>query len=46
MQRKVNGKHLLVGNNANEGTSFVPQNITTEDKFSRLVEIDVPHVHE
>jgi carboxylesterase type B len=31
LEKKVNGQNALVGNNANEGPSFVAQNITTED---------------
>lgn len=30
LARQVNGQHLLVGNNANEGPLFTTQNITTE----------------
>jgi carboxylesterase type B len=30
LKRRLNGLHILVGNNANEGPSFTPQNITTE----------------
>lgn len=29
-QKQVNGVRMLAGNNANEGTNFTPQNITTE----------------
>ena len=29
-QHRVNGARILSGNNANEGSNFVPQNITTE----------------
>lgn len=28
-QKEVNGEHVMVGNNADEGSGFVPQNITT-----------------
>lgn len=31
LRKQVNGRNLLVGNNANEGPIFTPQNITTED---------------
>lgn len=30
LEKRVNGRNLLVGNNANEGPLFTPQNITTE----------------
>ncbi|KAK8196504.1 hypothetical protein M8818_006669 [Zalaria obscura] len=30
LQKRINGKNLLVGNNANEGPAFTQQNITTE----------------
>lgn len=33
LQKRVNGARLLVGNNANEGVAFVPQDIVTEDDF-------------
>ncbi|KAG0651279.1 Secreted lipase [Hyphodiscus hymeniophilus] len=31
VQKQVNGLNLLIGNNANEGAPFTPQNINTED---------------
>ncbi|ETN41115.1 uncharacterized protein HMPREF1541_03050 [Cyphellophora europaea CBS 101466] len=31
LRRKINGLNALVGNNANEGPGFTPQNITTEE---------------
>ncbi|KAA6409585.1 MAG: hypothetical protein FRX48_06196 [Lasallia pustulata] len=33
LKKQVNGKYMLSGNNANEGPSFVPQNIVTEGDF-------------
>ena len=41
-QRKVNGRNLLVGNNANEGPLFTPQNITTEDDLVSWLELTFP----
>ena len=31
LRKEVNGLNILVGNNANEGTGFVPQNILSEE---------------
>lgn len=31
LRKRINGVNLLVGNNANEGPGFTPQNITSED---------------
>ncbi|KAL2134419.1 hypothetical protein VTI74DRAFT_258 [Chaetomium olivicolor] len=36
--KKVNGKNLLVGNNANEGTLFVPLSITTKNDLVRWLQ--------
>ncbi|CAD6589625.1 MAG: hypothetical protein ASARMPREDX12_003908 [Alectoria sarmentosa] len=33
LKKQVNGNRILVGSNANEGPSFTPQNIVTEDNF-------------
>ncbi|KAI9800147.1 MAG: hypothetical protein M1833_003474 [Piccolia ochrophora] len=33
LKKKVNGRRILSGNNANEAPSFTPQNITTEEDF-------------
>lgn len=30
LEKRVNGRNLLIGNNANEGPAFTPQTITTE----------------
>ena len=30
LKKKINGKNALIGNNADEGPAFTPQNITTE----------------
>ncbi|EED22149.1 carboxylesterase, putative [Talaromyces stipitatus ATCC 10500] len=40
----VNGKRGLIGNNANEGVSFTPQNITTEDAFVEFVKYLIPEL--
>lgn len=42
LQKKVNGKRLLVGNNANEGPAFTPQNITTEDDLLAWLRLTSP----
>lgn len=39
---KVNAERVLVGNNANEGTYFVKQNITTEAQFKSFVQLNYP----
>jgi carboxylesterase type B len=33
LEKRVNGRGLLVGNNANEGPSFTPQTITSESSL-------------
>ncbi|KAI4174644.1 MAG: hypothetical protein LQ343_002217 [Gyalolechia ehrenbergii] len=33
LEKRVNGRRILSGNNANEGPLFTPQNIVTEDDF-------------
>lgn len=42
LQRQVNGQRLLVGNNANEGPSFTPQNITSEDGLLAWLRLTFP----
>ena len=42
LRRKVNGLNALVGNNANEGTSFTPQNVTTEDDLVSWLHVTFP----
>lgn len=43
LQSKVlNGERLLVGNNANEGPSFTPQTIKTEDDLVAWLELTFP----
>lgn len=42
LKKKVNGKNLLVGNNANEGVLFVPMTITTEDDLVAWLELTFP----
>ncbi|KAH8900002.1 alpha/beta-hydrolase [Thozetella sp. PMI_491] len=42
LKGSVNGERVLVGNNANEGTYFVPQNITTEAQFTSFVQLQYP----
>jgi carboxylesterase type B len=42
LQEKVNGKRLLVGNNANEGPAFTPHNITTEDDLLASLRLTFP----
>ncbi|KAH6678129.1 carboxylesterase type B [Halenospora varia] len=41
-QKKVNGLHMLTGNNALEGPSFTPQNITTEADLVSWLEKTFP----
>ena len=40
--KKVNGENILVGNNANEGALFVPQNITTLDDLKLWLHLEFP----
>ncbi|KAH0363182.1 carboxylesterase type B, partial [Aureobasidium melanogenum] len=42
LEKRVNGQNLLVGNNANEGPLFVPQNITTEADLVSWLELTFP----
>ena len=42
LARKVNGRNALVGNNANEGAPFTPQNITTEDELVLWLQLTFP----
>ena len=42
LQKQVNGVNMLVGNNANEGPAFTPQNILTEDDFVAFVQNTFP----
>ncbi|RFU29022.1 hypothetical protein B7463_g7304, partial [Scytalidium lignicola] len=39
LQKQVNGLNMLSGNNANEGPSFTPQNIHTEDELIAWLQI-------
>ncbi|KAK3319597.1 carboxylesterase family protein-like protein [Cercophora scortea] len=39
---KVNGERIITGNNANEGTYFIPQNITTESSFLSVLTLNYP----
>lgn len=42
--KKVNGKKLLVGHNANEGPLFVPPTITTEDDLIGWLHLEFPNL--
>ena len=42
LQKKVNGKNMLAGNNADEGPSFTPQNITTEADLVAWLQLTFP----
>ncbi|KAF8858056.1 alpha/beta-hydrolase [Acephala macrosclerotiorum] len=41
-KKQVNGLRMLAGNNALEGQSFVPQNITTEDDLVAFIQETFP----
>ena len=41
---KVNGERMIVGNNANEGTFLVPQNIATAKAFQDYIKLSYPLV--
>ncbi|KAL8918910.1 MAG: hypothetical protein Q9208_007091 [Pyrenodesmia sp. 3 TL-2023] len=42
LEKRVNGRRILSGNNANEGPLFVPQNIVTEDDFINFLRNSFP----
>lgn len=42
LQRQLNGERLLVGNNADEGPPFTPQNIRTEDDLVAWLQLTFP----
>lgn len=42
LQKQVNGKNALLGNNADEGPSFTPQNITTEERLLAWLQLTFP----
>lgn len=42
LKKQVNGNSILVGNNANEGPLFTPQNIVTEDDFVQFIKNTFP----
>ncbi|EEA26279.1 hypothetical protein EYB25_003522 [Talaromyces marneffei] len=43
---KVNGNRGLIGNNANEGLAFTPQNVTTEEEFVEFVQYLMPGLND
>ncbi|KAK3690451.1 carboxylesterase [Podospora appendiculata] len=42
---KVNGERIITGNNANEGTYFIPQNITDEASFLAVLNLNYPSLN-
>jgi len=42
LERKINGRNILSGNNAEEGTLFVSQNITTEADLVAWLHLNFP----
>ncbi|KAI9845635.1 MAG: hypothetical protein M1837_004609 [Sclerophora amabilis] len=42
LKKQVNGIRMLVGNNANEGPLFTPQNVVTEDDFVDFLKTTFP----
>lgn len=42
LRKRVNGRRTLVGNNANEGPGFTPQNITTENDLVTWLQLTFP----
>ncbi|KAL8748907.1 MAG: hypothetical protein Q9184_007029, partial [Pyrenodesmia sp. 2 TL-2023] len=42
LEKRVNGRRILSGNNANEGPLFTPQNIVTEDDFINFLRTSFP----
>ncbi|KAL1792518.1 hypothetical protein ACET3X_009025 [Alternaria dauci] len=46
LENRVNGRNALIGNNANEGPLFVPQDITSEDDFLTWLRNTLPEFTE
>ncbi|KAH6625111.1 acetylcholinesterase precursor [Boeremia exigua] len=46
LDKRLNGRSLLVGNNANEGPLFTPQNITSESDFLEWLGNVLPELQE
>jgi carboxylesterase type B len=42
LEKRVNGRSLLVGNNANEGQSYIPQTITSESALLTWLQSTLP----
>lgn len=42
LRKKVNGQNALIGNNAEEGPGFTPQNITTEADLVAWLQLTFP----
>jgi carboxylesterase type B len=42
LEKRVNGRNALIGNNANEGPLFVPQDITSDDDFLTWLHNNLP----
>ena len=42
LRKQVNGRNLLIGNNADEGPPFTPQNITTIDDLVAWLQLTFP----
>ncbi|KAG9185806.1 hypothetical protein G6011_07137 [Alternaria panax] len=42
LEKRVNGRNALIGNNANEGPLFTPQDITSEDNFLTWLRNNLP----
>ncbi|KAM7196238.1 lipase 2 [Naviculisporaceae sp. PSN 640] len=42
LRGQVNGERIITGHNANEGTYFVPQNITSQERFVDFVKLNYP----
>lgn len=46
LEKRLNGRNLLVGNNANEGPLFTPQDITSESDFLEWLRNVLPEFRE
>jgi carboxylesterase type B len=46
LEKRLNGRNALIGNNANEGPLFTPQDITTEPDFLYFVRNTLPEFSE
>ncbi|KAM7190819.1 Alpha/Beta hydrolase protein [Rhypophila sp. PSN 637] len=46
LRGQINGQRVITGHNGNEGTYFVPQNITTQQSFIDFIKVNYPAVND